>query len=160
MNAVEQAEVDIDDKADAQIGIHRTEEEIASYLTQFLKVVRPASGGDDVGGGEVVVSGEDVKEVEKEAVVGVKRKAEEGTEPRKKKKKKKKKKKEPAAASAPEERDKFGQIIRMCGVDGCTYKTGHTYGMKVHKASKHNIDVVWHFCGEPGCEYKAKHGSR
>ena len=74
MNAVEQAEIDIDDKADAQIGIHRTEEEIASYLTQFLKVVRPASSGDDVGGGEVVVRG---KEVEKEVVVGVKRKAEE-----------------------------------------------------------------------------------
>ena len=84
MNPVEQAEIDIDVKADAQIGINRTEEEIARYLTQFLKVV-PASGGEDVGGG-IVVRGEDVEEVEK-VVVGVKRKAEEETEPKKMKKK-------------------------------------------------------------------------
>ena len=81
MNPVEQAEIDIDVKADAQIGINRTEEEIARYLTQFLKVV-PASGGEDVGGG-IVVRGEDVEEVEK-VVVGVKRNVEEETKPRKK----------------------------------------------------------------------------
>mmetsp|Transcript_14090 Transcript_14090/g.28763 ORF Transcript_14090/g.28763 Transcript_14090/m.28763 type:complete len:102 (+) Transcript_14090:231-536(+) len=52
------------------------------------------------------------------------------------------------------ERDKRGQIIKVCGIDGCTYKTGITANMKNHKAAKHNIDVVWHTC--PNCDYKAK----
>ncbi|GMH58130.1 hypothetical protein TrST_g4517 [Triparma strigata] len=83
MNPVEQAEIDIDVKADAHIGINQTEEEIARYLTQFLRV----PGGDDVGGGEVVVKEEEVEEVVEEVDVGVKRKAEEETEPGKTKKK-------------------------------------------------------------------------
>ena len=42
----------------------------------------------------------------------------------------------------------------MCGIAGCTYKTGDPTSMKRHKASKHEIDVIWHTC--PNCNYKAK----
>ena len=39
-------------------------------------------------------------------------------------------------------RDKWGYIIRACGIAGCQYKTGYTSSMKNHKAAKHGIDVV------------------
>ncbi|GMH55563.1 hypothetical protein TrST_g6466 [Triparma strigata] len=53
-------------------------------------------------------------------------------------------------------RDKWGKIIRTCGIAGCQYKTSGTTAMKQHKAAKHGIDVVWFSCD--GCEYKAKIG--
>ena len=37
------------------------------------------------------------------------------------------------------ERNKHGHLVRMCGVNGCTFKTGGTTHMKKHKASKHGI---------------------
>ena len=40
------------------------------------------------------------------------------------------------------ERDKFGRIVRTCGIAGCTYKTGYMTDMKKHKANKHDIDVI------------------
>lgn len=54
------------------------------------------------------------------------------------------------------ERDKRGNIMKMCGVDGCEYKTGHVQTLKNHKAAKHGIGVVWFSCGLDNCEYKAK----
>ena len=36
------------------------------------------------------------------------------------------------------ERNKWGNIIKECGIDGCTYKTGLSTDMKRHKVSKHN----------------------
>eukprot|EP00519_Triparma_laevis_P007661 CAMPEP_0182518698 /NCGR_PEP_ID=MMETSP1321-20130603/44709_1 /TAXON_ID=91990 /ORGANISM="Bolidomonas sp., Strain RCC1657" /LENGTH=263 /DNA_ID=CAMNT_0024726637 /DNA_START=1380 /DNA_END=2167 /DNA_ORIENTATION=+ len=54
-------------------------------------------------------------------------------------------------------RDKRGNIIRVCGVAGCQYKTGVTNNMKKHKAAKHGIDVIWFSCDQDGCDYKAKH---
>eukprot|EP00518_Triparma_eleuthera_P023343 CAMPEP_0197548268 /NCGR_PEP_ID=MMETSP1320-20131121/2436_1 /TAXON_ID=91990 /ORGANISM="Bolidomonas sp., Strain RCC2347" /LENGTH=87 /DNA_ID=CAMNT_0043108253 /DNA_START=120 /DNA_END=380 /DNA_ORIENTATION=+ len=41
------------------------------------------------------------------------------------------------------ERDKRGQITRVCGIAGCTFKTGNSRDMKKHKASKHGIEIVW-----------------
>ena len=70
------------------------------------------------------------------------------------------------------ERDKWGKIIRMCGIDGCTYKTGITWQMKRHKVSKHGIEAVrntddgkerdkWGYiikvCGIAGCTFKTGH---
>ncbi|GMI14350.1 hypothetical protein TrLO_g14242 [Triparma laevis f. longispina] len=49
------------------------------------------------------------------------------------------------------ERDKHGEIIRMCGMAGCQYKTGHGQHMKVHKAAKHGINVVWFSCDQDNC---------
>ena len=40
---------------------------------------------------------------------------------------------------APLKRDKRGKIIRMCGVDGCLFKTRTSSHMSYHKAIKHNI---------------------
>ena len=37
------------------------------------------------------------------------------------------------------ERDKWGNIIRICRIDGCSYKTGNMWNMKQHKTRKHNI---------------------
>ncbi|GMH58823.1 hypothetical protein TrLO_g7995 [Triparma laevis f. longispina] len=55
------------------------------------------------------------------------------------------------------ERDKRGNIIRTCGIDGCEYKTGQTGSMKSHKAAKHGINVVWFSCNQENCDYfKAK----
>ena len=45
--------------------------------------------------------------------------------------------------------------MKMCGVDGCEHK-GNTWNMKIHKAAKHGINVVWFPCGEVNCDYKAK----
>ena len=74
-----------------------------------------------------------------------------------------------AKESYGKERDKQGNIIRACGIAGCTYKTGRTGHMKKHKASKHGIEVVWknddgkernkrgqivRVCGIAGCTYK------
>ncbi|GMH72678.1 hypothetical protein TrST_g12103 [Triparma strigata] len=53
-------------------------------------------------------------------------------------------------------RDKWGNIIRTCGIAGCQYKTGNTTNMKNHKAAKHGIDVVWFSCDQDGCDYKVK----
>ena len=39
------------------------------------------------------------------------------------------------------ERDKRGNIIKVCGIAGCTYKTGNATHMKKHKASKHNYVI-------------------
>mmetsp|Transcript_14079 Transcript_14079/g.28750 ORF Transcript_14079/g.28750 Transcript_14079/m.28750 type:complete len:129 (+) Transcript_14079:231-617(+) len=72
------------------------------------------------------------------------------------------------------ERDKRGQIIKVCGIDGCTYKTGITTHMKKHKASKHGIEAVWknddgkerdkrgsiiRMCGISGCTYKTENST-
>ena len=56
------------------------------------------------------------------------------------------------------ERDKQGKIIRTCGIAGCQYRCSSSY-MKMHKAAKHGIDVVWFFCDQDGCDYKAKQAS-
>ena len=48
----------------------------------------------------------------------------------------------PAPLQARLGRDKRDVIIRMCGVDGCSYKTAHTVSIANHKASKHNIEFV------------------
>ena len=53
-------------------------------------------------------------------------------------------------------RDKWGNIIRVCGIAGCQYKTGQTTSMKHHKAAKHGIDVIWFSCDQDGCDYMAK----
>lgn len=53
------------------------------------------------------------------------------------------------------EKDKFGDIIKTCGVNGCTHRTGNR-NMKRHWSDAHNIDVVWHYCGIGDCKYKAK----
>ena len=37
------------------------------------------------------------------------------------------------------ERDKWGKIIRVCGIEGCSYKTGEATTMSRHKAAKHGI---------------------
>ena len=57
----------------------------------------------------------------------------------------------------------------MCGIAGCTFKTGETGNMKRHKATKHGIEVVWknddgkerdkfgqivRVCGIGGCTFK------
>ena len=47
--------------------------------------------------------------------------------------------------------------MRACGV--CGYETKFTFSLKRHKASAHDIGVVWHACDHPGCEYKAKQAS-
>ncbi|GMI07494.1 hypothetical protein TrVE_jg8433 [Triparma verrucosa] len=47
-------------------------------------------------------------------------------------------------------RDKWGAIIRTCGIAGCQYKTGKMSDMKNHKAAKHGIDVVWFSCDQDG----------
>ena len=52
-------------------------------------------------------------------------------------------------------RDKWGYIIRTCGIAGCQYR-GRSTDMKNHKAAKHGIDVVWFSCDQDGCDYKAK----
>ena len=67
------------------------------------------------------------------------------------------------------ERDKWGTIIKVCGIAGCTFKTSHTTHMKNHKASKHGVEAVWKndggkerdkrdqivkVCGIAGCTYK------
>ena len=67
------------------------------------------------------------------------------------------------------ERDKQGRIVKVCGIDGCTYKTGRTTNMKSHKASKHGMEGLWdnddgkerdkqgriiRVCGIDGCTYK------
>ena len=54
------------------------------------------------------------------------------------------------------ERDKHGEIIRMCGMAGCQYKTGHDQHMKVYKAAKHGINVVWFSCDQDNCDHKSK----
>ncbi|GMH93910.1 hypothetical protein TrST_g7945 [Triparma strigata] len=53
------------------------------------------------------------------------------------------------------ERDKWGKIIRTCGIAGCQHRCRSSH-MKYHKASKHGIDVVWFSCDQEGCGYKAK----
>ncbi|GMH78356.1 hypothetical protein TrLO_g9995, partial [Triparma laevis f. longispina] len=59
------------------------------------------------------------------------------------------------------ERDKTGRnIIRMCGLPGCQYKTGYTNTMKKHKAAKHGINVVWFSCDQDNCEYKTKEAGK
>ncbi|GMH89722.1 hypothetical protein TrST_g9846 [Triparma strigata] len=52
-------------------------------------------------------------------------------------------------------RDKWGKVIRTCGIAGCQYRGRSSY-MKTHKAAKHGIDVVWFSCDQDRCEYKAK----
>jgi len=67
------------------------------------------------------------------------------------------------------ERDKWSKIVRLCGIAGCTYKTGQTTTMKRHKVAKHGIEAVWKnddgkerdklgriikVCGIAGCTYK------
>ncbi|GMH95276.1 hypothetical protein TrVE_jg811 [Triparma verrucosa] len=52
-------------------------------------------------------------------------------------------------------RDKRGNIIMTCGISRCQYR-GSSSHMKMHKASKHGIDVVWFSCDQDGCDYKAK----
>ena len=37
------------------------------------------------------------------------------------------------------ERDRRGNIVRVCGVDGCSYKTGNMTNMGNDKAAKHGI---------------------
>ena len=37
------------------------------------------------------------------------------------------------------ERDRGDEMIRTCGVDGYSFKTGSTTSMWNHKAAKHNI---------------------
>ncbi|GMH98791.1 hypothetical protein TrVE_jg8870 [Triparma verrucosa] len=39
-------------------------------------------------------------------------------------------------------RDKWGNIVRTCGIAGCQYRGRSSY-IKTHKAAKHGIDVVW-----------------
>ena len=39
-------------------------------------------------------------------------------------------------------RDKWGKVIRTCGIAGCQYETSTTTSLKRHKAAKHGIDVV------------------
>ena len=53
-------------------------------------------------------------------------------------------------------RNKWGGIIRTCGIDGCEYKIGNPNHMKSHKAAKHNVNVRWFSCDQAGCDYKAK----
>ena len=62
----------------------------------------------------------------------------------------------------------------MCGIDGCTYKTGNTGHMKRHKGAKHNVVQVWkddgkerdkqgqvlRACGIGGCTYRTGHTTR
>ena len=38
------------------------------------------------------------------------------------------------------ERDKRGEIVKVCGIGGCLYKTLHTKDMRAHQARKHDID--------------------
>ncbi|GMH47578.1 hypothetical protein TrLO_g8197 [Triparma laevis f. longispina] len=57
------------------------------------------------------------------------------------------------------ERDKWGKIIRTCGVACCPYKTGKPDQLKNHKAAKHGINVVWCSCDQDNCDYKAKQAS-
>ncbi|GMH99959.1 hypothetical protein TrVE_jg4696 [Triparma verrucosa] len=56
-------------------------------------------------------------------------------------------------------RNKWGGIIRTCGIDGCEYKIGNPNHMKSHKAAKHNVNVRWFSCDQAGCDYKAKQAS-
>ena len=51
------------------------------------------------------------------------------------------------------EKDKFGDIIKTCGVNGCTHRTGNR-NMKRHWSDAHNIDVVWHYCGIGDCKVR------
>ena len=44
------------------------------------------------------------------------------------------------------ERDKWGKVIKMCGIVGCQYKTGKPDQLKSHRAVKHGINVVWFSC--------------
>ena len=43
-------------------------------------------------------------------------------------------------------------VVHKCEL--CDYKTEMLGNLKEHKASKHNIDIVWHYCEL--CEYKCK----
>ena len=52
-------------------------------------------------------------------------------------------------------RDKWGNIVRTCGIVGCQYRGGSS-NMKAHKAARHGIDVVWFSCDQDGCNFKAK----
>ncbi|GMI15856.1 hypothetical protein TrLO_g12083 [Triparma laevis f. longispina] len=57
------------------------------------------------------------------------------------------------------EGDKWGRIIRTCGIVGCQYKAGQTANMNKHKAAKHGINVVWFSCDQDNCDYKIKDAS-
>ena len=46
------------------------------------------------------------------------------------------------------ERDKWGKIIKTCGINGCTHRTGNSTNMKVHKANNHGIGIKWFSCPE------------
>ncbi|GMI11672.1 hypothetical protein TrLO_g5490 [Triparma laevis f. longispina] len=55
------------------------------------------------------------------------------------------------------ERNKWGQIDNKDVWDRrCKYMNGNSYYMKVHKAAKHGINVVWFSCDQDNCDYKAK----
>ena len=54
------------------------------------------------------------------------------------------------------ERDKWGKIIKTCGINGCTHRTGNSTNMKVHKANSHGIGVTWFQCPEEGCIFQTK----
>jgi len=41
-------------------------------------------------------------------------------------------------------RDKWGGVIRMCGIDGCMYKSGVASHMERHRVSKHGFQANWH----------------
>ncbi|GMH86554.1 hypothetical protein TrST_g3755 [Triparma strigata] len=85
MNAVKQEEsnmIDIDVKVEYLMDIKREE----GYFDE-LNENGEEVGGDDVGGGGVVVKEEEVEEEVEEVAVGLKRKAEEETEPKEMKKK-------------------------------------------------------------------------
>jgi len=44
----------------------------------------------------------------------------------------------------------------VCGVEGCEYTADFKSNMSRHKASKHNIGVIWKYCDVDGCEFKCK----
>ena len=73
-------------------------------------------------------------------------------------------------------RDKWGRVVRMCGIEGCSYKTGRTQSMDKHKARMHNIGEyvikilndgkernkwgrIVRVCGIDGCSFKTGHST-
>ncbi|GMH98814.1 hypothetical protein TrST_g13128 [Triparma strigata] len=88
---------------------------------------------------DVVVRGEDVEEVEKEVVVGVKRKAEE--------------------ENGCSHTQKPVVKMHFCDELNCTYKTKRAGDLNKHMKFVHSINVKLFHCPFPGCTYTAKQAS-